>query len=55
MMSFGSLRETTLIIVKEPLAKQAAQVYNQSRKVYRTRSSDMPSVKMFHKEIASTL
>jgi hypothetical protein len=44
MMSFGSLRETTLEKITEPLAKQAALVYNLLRKVYRIRSSDMPSV-----------
>jgi len=30
--------------ITEPLAKQAALVYNLLRKVYRIRSSDMPSV-----------
>ena len=29
---------------KEPLAKQAALVYNLIRKVYRTRSSDCPQL-----------
>ena len=32
--------------IKEPLAKQAALMYNLLRKVDRTRSSDLPSVKL---------
>ena len=37
----------------EPLAKQAALVYNLIRKVYRTRSSDCPQYNKIKKEIAS--
>ena len=32
----------TVVVSKEPLAKQAALMYNLIRKVYRTRSSDCP-------------
>ena len=41
--------------LKEPLAKQAALMYNLLRKVDRTRCSDLPSVKYYVKEIAFTL